>query len=138
MIILPILILYVYYIPVGIIRSTRHGRVLRRRRNQDADIGSIRRQPEQTDSDRPAGRLALCGRTIRCRLALRGRTVRRRLTLRGRIALRGREVRSHPLRRRPICCSGFAVRLSLLRLLHLPVRCQDLGFSVHSYLLPMN
>lgn len=125
------------YIPPGIIRSARHGRVLRRRRNKNiVAIGTIRHQPEQTDSDRPAGHLTICGRYIRRRITLRGRCIalRSRIALRGRVTLLVRAIRSHPLRRRPICCSSSAVRLCLL---DLPVRGQDLGFPVHSHLLPM-
>lgn len=115
----------------GVIRSARSRRLLRcrRRRRSETIVCSIRRQPKQTGSDRPAGRVTLCGSSVR-RRPVRRSPVRRS-------PVRCRPVRSRlPIRRHPVR-SRFPVCLSVrLFVHHLPVRSQDLGFAVH--ILPMN
>lgn len=112
----------------GVIRSARSGRLLRRRRRRRSETvvcSTRRRQPKQTGSDRPAGRVALRGSPVRRRPVRRSPV--RRLPVRGRLPVR---------RRRPVR-SSFPVRHPVrLFVHHLPVRSQDLGFAVH--ILPVN
>lgn len=110
------------YCVSGVFRSARYGRVLRRRcrRSQNVVVGYVRHRPKQTRFGRPAGRISVRGRTVRSRTVRR--TVRSRFTV-----CRCRR----PLR------SSFTVRCPVrLVLYRLPVRSQNLGFTVH--LLPVN
>lgn len=111
----------------GVRRSTRHGRMLRRRRRTSKTF--IGRRTQQTGTDCSTGRLSLLRISVRRLSLLRSRTTGRRTVSRSPYCRR-RPDRLHIPRHRPVCLRILSRRTDCLFVQQLPVRGQNFGFAV--------